>query len=153
MNNNTAEGMSALAIAVDSINMMDPISHLNSTSTPTIAASIIPWFGSGFVKSLEAPASLITPAALTIGAITSQSPSPVVKSDAEASSAEDEPRPTRSKARNGKSAIKSKGGNVEGKVGDRNTGVIANGTGASATATNATTKKGPHRLISKSIPK
>ena len=130
-NNNPAEPMSALtalAAAADSINIKDPISQLNP------ASSIIPGFGS--LKSIEVPTASLTSTVLTTGANSSRSPSPALQSDVEASSAEDEPRPTRSKARNGKSAMKGRGGNVKGKAGDKNTGVIANGT-------EALTKKGP----------
>ena len=140
MNNNPVElsALTALAAAADSIDVMDTIPHSNST--PAVS-SIIPGFGlSGSIKSLEAPTASLTSAALTTGANSSRSPSPAAKWDAEASSAEDEPRPTRSKARNGKSAIKSKGGNIKGKAGDKDTSVIANGTEAS---TQSTTKKGP----------
>lgn len=134
-NNNPAEAMSALtalAAAADSVDIISPISHLNTTSA---TSSIVPGFGS--LKTLEAPTASIASTALTTGVNSSRSPSLAVQSDVEASSAEDEPRPTRSKARNGRSAMKGK---VKGKIRDKNTGVIANGTEAS---TGVTTKKGP----------
>jgi hypothetical protein len=134
-NNNPAEASSALtalAVASDSVDIMDPISHLNSTSA---VSSTIPRFGS--LKSLEAPTTSLASTALTTGANSSRSPSPAVQSDVDASSAEDEPRPTRSKARNGRSAMKGKS---KGKAREKNTGVIVNGTEAS---TKMTTKKGP----------
>ena len=130
-NSNPEEEMSALtalAAAADSID----ISHLNPTSA---ASSIISGFGS--LKSLEAPTTSLISTALTTGGNSSRSSSPAVQSDDEASSVEDEPMPTRSKVRNGRSAMKGKS---KGKAGNKNTGVIANGTEAS---TKVKTKKGP----------
>ena len=88
VNNNPEElsALTALAAAADFI--MDPISH----------SSIIPGFGlPGSLKSLDAPPASLISAALTTGANSSRSPSPamkIMKSDSEASNAEDELRPT-----------------------------------------------------------
>ena len=81
--------------------------------------------------------TLVSTALTTTGANSSWSPSLAVQLDVEASSPEDELRPTRNKAGNGWSATKGKG---KSKNRDKNTGVIANGM---EVLTNLMTKKGP----------